>query len=94
MPRFGGVFRHCHHFIPMAHIHQHTRCLVDPSKRARVRSPFASVENEQEYKAKLVIARQLRKQKGKQRPSWTIPYLVRNYTLQQLTKMLGTVRFA
>ena len=78
----------------MPKIHQSIRCLVMPNKLARTRSPFSSVEAEQEYKGRLVLARQLRKQKGEQRPGWTIRYLAKNFTLSQLSQMLGSVRSA
>ena len=72
-------------------IFQNTRCLVDSDKRARVRSRFSSCSAEQEYKVRVVLARQLRKQK-KGRPTWTIKGLAKLYTADQLANMLGTVR--
>ena len=72
-------------------IHQNTRCIVEPNKRARVRSKFSSCSAEQEYKARIVLARQLRNQK-KGRPTWTIKGLAKLYTADQLANMLGTVR--
>ena len=70
---------------------QNTRCTVDPTKRARSRSRFSSCSAEQEYKVRVVLARQLRSQK-KDRPKWTIKGLAKMYTADQLANMLGTVR--
>ena len=72
-------------------IHQHKRCIVNNSKRARVRSDFSSVEAQQEYKGRIVLARQLRKQRGAKRPGWTIKGLAKLYTSQELIQMLGSV---
>ena len=49
------------------------------------------IATDQVYKAKVVIARQLRKQKGKDRPGWTIKWLANHYSLNQLVDMLRDV---
>ena len=49
------------------------------------------IATDQVYKAKVVIARQLRKQKGKHRPTWTIRWLANNYSLNELVDMLHDV---
>ena len=46
---------------------------------------------QQVHKAKVVIARQLRKQKGKHRPTWTIRWLANHYSLNELIDMLHDV---
>ena len=50
-----------------------------------------TLPTQQVHKAKVVIARQLRKQKGKDRPTWTIRWLANNYSLNELIGMLRDV---
>jgi len=68
-----------------------TNCIIETNKRARARSRFSSNEAQQEWKARVVLARQLRQQKTN-RPSWTIKGLVRMYNSKQLIAMLGSVK--
>ena len=91
-PASGGVIFCCHFTYIMA-IHQYRRCIVNNHKRARTRSRYSSVEAEQEHKGRIVLARELRRQKGKNRPEWTIRGLAQRYTSQELIQMLGSVRF-
>ncbi len=68
-----------------------SNCIIETNKRARARSRFSSNEAQQEWKGRVVLARQLRQQKSN-RPGWTIKGLVRMFNTQQLIAMLGSVK--
>ena len=60
-------------------------CLNNPEKLARPGSPFASLADEREYTAKMILAKHTKSQ-------WSPKYLVKNYSLAELAQMVNIPR--
>ena len=60
-------------------------CLNNPEKKARPGSPFASVFDEREYAAKLILAQHAKSE-------WSPSYLVKHHTLAELAQMVRLPR--
>ena len=60
-------------------------CLNNPKKQARIGSPFASVFDEREDAAKLILAQHSKSE-------WSPSYLVKHHSLAELAQMVRLPR--
>ena len=60
-------------------------CLNNPEKKARPGSPFASVFDEREYAAKMILAQHAKSE-------WSPSYLVKHHSLAELAQMVRLPR--